>query len=87
MDNMTLDMLERAMTYVDLDKSNFVRQSIIEKVETILAEHEKTWFTQKDWYLFFEMLDDAPEPTERMKRAEQKYQEIIASDEIWSSRF
>ncbi len=38
---MTLDMLERAMTYVDLDKSNFVRQSIIEKAETILAEHEK----------------------------------------------
>jgi uncharacterized protein (DUF1778 family) len=81
-DNMTLEMLERAMSYVDLDKSKFVRQSIIEKAETVIAEHEKTRFTQKDWYLFFDMLDDAPEPTDRMKRAKQKYQEIIASDGI-----
>jgi uncharacterized protein (DUF1778 family) len=81
-DNMTLEMLERAMSYVDLDKSKFVRQSIIEKAETVIAEHEKTRFTQKDWYLFFDMLDDTPEPTDRMKRAKQKYQEIIASDGI-----
>jgi len=82
MDNMTLEMLEHAMSYVNLDKSKFVRQSIIEKAEAIIAEHEKTRFTQKDWYLFFDMLDDAPEPTERMKRAEQKYQKILASDGI-----
>lgn len=82
MDNMTLEMLERAMTYVDLDKSKFVRQSIIEKAETIIAEHEKTRFTQDDWYMFFNMLDDVPEPTDRMIRAKQKYQEITTSDGI-----
>lgn len=67
---------------MDLDKSIFVLQSIIEKAETIIAEHEKTRFTQKDWYRFFDMLDDAPEPTGRMKRAEQKYQKILASDGV-----
>ena len=82
MDNMTLEMLERAMTYVGLDKSKFVRQSIIEKAEIIIAEHEKTRFTKEDWYMFFDMLDDSPEPTDRMKRAEQKYQEIMTSDGI-----
>ncbi len=82
MDNMTFEMLERAMTYVDLDKSKFVRQSIIEKAETIIAEHEKTRFTQEDWVMFFGMLDDTPEPTDRMKRAEQKYQEIMISEGI-----
>jgi uncharacterized protein (DUF1778 family) len=82
MDNMTLEMLERAMTYVDLDKSKFVRQSIIEKAENIIAEHESTRFTQEDWHMFFDMLDDKREPTNRMIRAKQKYQEIMASNDI-----
>jgi uncharacterized protein (DUF1778 family) len=79
MDAVTADLMERARSYVNLDKSKFVRHSIREKAEAIIAEHEKTLFTQEDWHVFFDMLDNPSEPTERMKKASEKYKEITAS--------
>ena len=81
-DAVTLQLLERARTYVDLDKSKFIRQSIREKAETIISEHEKTRFNPDDWQLFFSMLDNPPEPTERMKKAALTYHKIIADNDI-----
>jgi uncharacterized protein (DUF1778 family) len=68
--------------YVKLDKSKFVRHSIREKAEAIIAEHEKTLFTREDWYMFFDMIDNSPEPTERMKKAAEKYKDITAAHAI-----
>jgi len=82
MDAVTADLMERARLYVKLDKSKFVRHSIREKAESIIAEHEKTLFTQEDWYTFFEMIENLSEPTERMTKAAKKYKEIIASHAI-----
>lgn len=82
MDAVTADLMERARSYVKLDKSKFVRHSIREKAEAIIAEHEKTLFTQEDWYMFFDMLDNPSEPTERMKKAAEKYREITASHAV-----
>lgn len=79
MDAVTADLMERARSYVKLDKSKFIRHSIREKAEAIIAEHEKTLFSQEDWYMFFEMLDNPSAPTERMKKAAEKYKEITAS--------
>ncbi|TNF69392.1 MAG: DUF1778 domain-containing protein [Gammaproteobacteria bacterium] len=79
MDAVTADLMERARSYVNLDKSKFVRHSIREKAEAIIAEHEKTLFTQEDWHVFFDMLDNPSEPTERMKKASEKYKKITAS--------
>lgn len=76
-DAITADLMERARSYVKLDKSKFIRHSIREKAEEIIAEHEKTIFSQEDWYVFFDMLDNPPEPTERMKKAAQKYKNIV----------
>lgn len=81
-DAVTLQLLERARGYVELDKSKFIRQSIREKAEAIIAEHEKTHFNTDDWQIFFSMLDNPPEPTERMKKAALTYQKIIADNEI-----
>ena len=82
MDRATLDLLEKARGYVDLNKSKFIRMSIREKAVAILAEHEKTRFTQADWQAFFEMLDNPPEPTERMKKAAHTYHTIMAGDAV-----
>jgi uncharacterized protein (DUF1778 family) len=77
----TLQMLEQARNYANLDKSKFIRQSIREKAASVIAAHEKTQFTLEDWQTFFTHLDNPPEPSERMKRAAQTYKAIIA-DEI-----
>lgn len=82
MDAATLELLERARSYVDLDKSKFIRQSIREKAEAIIAEHEATHFSAEDWKMFFKMLDEPPEPTERMKKAALTYKKITTNEEI-----
>lgn len=82
MDNVTAELMERARAYVKLDKSKFVRHSIREKAEEIIAEYEITIFTREDWYMFFDMLDHSPEPTQRMKKAAEKYKKITDSHAV-----
>ncbi len=81
-DDATLSLLERARAYLDVDKSKFIRMSIREKAEEIIADHERTCFGEDDWYMFFDMLDNPPPPTKRMRKAAQKYHEIVAKNEV-----
>jgi uncharacterized protein (DUF1778 family) len=80
MDIATIQLLEQARSYVGLDKSKFIRESIREKAQAVIAEHEQTRFNAEDWRLFFELLDNPPEPTERMKKALQTYNNIVADE-------
>lgn len=80
-DATTLQLLEKARNYVDLDKSKFIRQSIQEKAEAVIAEHESTRFNAEDWAMFFAMLDNSPEPTESMKKAAQAYKKMLNEHE------
>ncbi|MGZ8159540.1 MAG: type II toxin -antitoxin system TacA 1-like antitoxin [Methylobacter sp.] len=52
-----------------------------ENNEQDLTEKEQTHFSSDDWQMFFAMVDNPPEPTERMKRAALLYKRIIAADE------
>lgn len=79
-DTATLDLLEQARQCIGLDKSKFIRQSVREKAEAIIAEHQQTRFSQEDWHMFFELLDHPPEPTERMKKALQTYNRIVGDE-------
>jgi uncharacterized protein (DUF1778 family) len=81
-DDATLSLLERARAYVDLNKSKFIRMSIREKAEEIIADHERTYFGEDDWYMFFDMLDNPPPSTDRMIKAAQKYHEIVSNNEV-----
>ncbi len=83
MDSVTLQLLERAQQYVGLDKSKFIRQSIREKADAVIAQHEQTTrFSAEDWQRFFALLDNPPEPTERMKKAAQLYQDIVSTHDL-----
>lgn len=82
MDSVTSELMERARRYVKLDKSKFIRQSVREKAEAVIAEHEKTHFTAEDWTVFFDMLDHPVEPTDRMRKAAEKHREITSSDAV-----
>ena len=82
MDAKTLELLEKACVYVDLNKSKFIRMSIREKATAILAEQEKTQFTKDDWLAFFELLDNPPKPTKRMRKAARTYRQIMNGDAV-----
>ena len=81
-DGLTLKLLDQAQSYVEINRSKFIRQSIREKAEAVIAEHDQTRFNENDWHLFFESLDTPAEPTERMKKAAQRYSQIVNSDEV-----
>ena len=78
MDDITLNLLERARSYIDLDKSKFIRQSIREKAEAIIAEYDQTRLSEDDWKMFFDKLDNPAPQTSRMKKAQEKYNDIVA---------
>lgn len=83
MDNATLQLLERARQYVDLDRSKFIRQSIREKADAVIAQHEQTTcFSAEDWQRFFALIDNPPEPTERLKKAAALYKEITTKHDF-----
>lgn len=81
-DDLTLGLLEQAQSYVEINRSKFIRQSIREKAEAIIAEHEKTRFTEGDWHMFFDSLDKPVQVTERMRKAAKKYSKIINTNEV-----
>ncbi len=76
MDEVTFDMMEKARDFLKLDKSKFVRKSIRQMAEAVITEHDKTIFSTEDWHNFFAMIDNPPEPTERMKKAAKKLKEF-----------
>ncbi|MBN2327729.1 MAG: DUF1778 domain-containing protein [Candidatus Omnitrophica bacterium] len=81
-DAITLEMMEKARAYLKLDKSKFIRHSIRQMSQTVIAEQEQTRFSEEDWRTFFEMIENPPEPTGRMKKAARKYREITRGSEI-----
>lgn len=76
LDSVTAELVEKACAYANTKKSEFFRRSAREKAELIISEHEKTHFSSEDWSMFFDMVETTPEPTERMKQARSKYEEI-----------
>ncbi|RJP18823.1 MAG: DUF1778 domain-containing protein [Candidatus Omnitrophota bacterium] len=81
-DAVTVDMMEKARTYLKLDRSKFIRQSIRQMSQTVIAEQEQTQFSKEDWYTFFAMIENPPPPTNRMKKAAKSYREITHGHEI-----
>lgn len=69
LDELTQELMHRACIFTGLDQDSFIQQSICEKAEAIIAEFDKTTFTEEDWHRFFDMIDNPPQPTERMKKS------------------
>ncbi|MCQ0987220.1 type II toxin-antitoxin system TacA family antitoxin [Jiella marina] len=76
MDAVTLSMMDTARAYLKLDKSKFIRESVREKAESVIAEHQKTRFSAEDWTAFFGALDAPEAPTPRMTKAAAKFRDI-----------
>ena len=82
LDSITSDLLERAKAYTKLNKSTFIRESIREKAQAVILEHEKTAFKRSDWEMFFNLLNNPASPTSRMKKAARKYKSIVRQNAV-----
>jgi len=49
----------------------------IDDLRPRLLQHEQTRFNESDWCLFFDSLDVPVDPTERMKKAAKRYNQIV----------
>ena len=57
MDAATLRLMDTARAHVNLDKSKFIRESVREKAQAVIAEHQRTVFSAADWTMFFGLLE------------------------------
>jgi|SaaInl7_135m_RNA_FD_contig_21_3290976_length_493_multi_4_in_0_out_0_1 uncharacterized protein (DUF1778 family) len=79
-DTPTYSLMEEAGSLIGMDRSKFVRFSVESTAKEIIAQHEKTSFSEKDWVSFFDMVENQEvEPTSRMKKAAHKYRKIVGS--------
>lgn len=61
-------------------RKSLIAKFRIDDLTLQLLEHEQTRFNESDWCLFFDSLDMPVEPTERMKKAAKRYNQIVSPD-------
>ncbi|AHW59581.1 hypothetical protein FH5T_08210 [Draconibacterium orientale] len=58
--------------------SDFVVSTVQEKARKIIREHETILASQKDSEFFFEAILNAEKPNNKLVKASQRYQELLA---------
>lgn len=56
---------------------NFLVQSALEKAESIIEKDKIIYLSNKDAQLFFDMLENPPEPNSKLKNAVKNYRANI----------
>lgn len=58
--------------------TDFILQAVQEMANRIVAENEKVLASERDRNIFFDALMNTPEPNERLKRATQRFNDLLA---------
>lgn len=75
------EKLVQASELLGASLNQFIVQSAIEKATTVLEQERVLNLTYKDAEVFFEALENPPEPNENLIKAAQGYKEKFANDE------
>ncbi|MGV0006184.1 MAG: DUF1778 domain-containing protein [Candidatus Porifericomitaceae bacterium WSBS_2022_MAG_OTU9] len=68
-DSLAKQKLERAAAYVHKSLSEFVLGQAIQAADAVRRQHENISFTQADWNVFLDAMDNPPKPSAKLKRA------------------
>lgn len=58
--------------------TDFILQAVQEMANRIVAENEKVLASERDRNIFFDALMNTAEPNERLKRAAQRFNDLLA---------
>jgi uncharacterized protein (DUF1778 family) len=69
--------LERAAAYEETTVADFVLKNAVAAAERVIASHEWTTLSARDWEVFYDALINPPEPNEKLKEAARRYRERV----------
>lgn len=70
-------VIQRAAALSGVDDSTFAMNAAYRAALDTIASHERTRLESADHEAFFAALDDPPPPTEKLKAARQRYNEVV----------
>jgi uncharacterized protein (DUF1778 family) len=68
--------LERAAAYAGSTLSDFVLSNALAAASEVIRSRELLALSPKDWDVFFDALIDPPEPSERLREALQRHDDL-----------
>lgn len=71
------DRLSSAADIMGATLNQFLVQAALEKAEKVIEKDKAIYLSNKDAQVFFDALDNPPEPNERLKNAFKNYKEKI----------
>ncbi len=74
-------LIERAAAYRGETVTGYAISTLVREAQRVIREHEVITLTDRDRDRFLELLANPPEPTEALRRAARRHQELIASSE------
>ncbi len=66
-------LLTRAASYSGMSLSSFLVSVASDRAKVVVAEHESTTLTPRDWEAFVVALDDEERPRPKLEAAVQRY--------------
>jgi uncharacterized protein (DUF1778 family) len=73
----TRELVERAADLQGMSLTQFTESAMIEKANTVIAQHEKTVLTRRDQERFLALMEEDNKPNDALAQAIDKY---LASD-------
>ena len=68
-------LLTRAASYSGMSLSSFLVSVASDRAKAVVAEHESTTLTPRDWEAFVAALDDAERPRPKLEMAARRYRD------------
>lgn len=69
LDALSKQKLERAAIYAHKSLSEFVLGQALYAADEVIHEHETLTLNEADWEIFFDALENPPEPNTKLKQA------------------
>lgn len=72
-------LIERAAAFQGETTSGYVISTLVREAQQVIRKHELSTLADRDRDRFLELLANPPEPTEALRRATRRHQELISS--------
>lgn len=76
-----VDELEEAAALVGVTVNQFVVQAAAEKARTVIDAFTRIDLSRRDATFIANLLDDPPAPNEALRRAAQRYEKVVTSED------
>jgi uncharacterized protein (DUF1778 family) len=74
-------LIERAAAYRGETVTGYAISTLVREAQQVIREHEVITLSGRDGNTFLELLANPPEPTESLRRAARRHEELISGSD------